>query len=66
MKNKNTLSGLAVANFSKQIDGKETMLCILTNKKGAELTITNYGAKIDCIAYGTGSVRQVNRCSYRT
>ena len=46
MKNKNTLSGLAVANFSKQIDGKETMLCILTNKKGAELTITNYGAKI--------------------
>ena len=45
MKNKNTLSGLAVANFSKQIDGKETMLCILTNKKGAELTITNYGAK---------------------
>ncbi len=46
MKNKNTLSGLAVANFSKQIDGKETMLCILTNKKGAELTITNSGAKI--------------------
>ena len=46
MKNKNTLSGLAVANFSKQIAGKETMLCILTNKKGAELTITNYGAKI--------------------
>lgn len=46
MKNKNTLSGLAVANFSKQIDGKETMLCILTNKKSAELTITNYGAKI--------------------
>ena len=46
MKNKNTLSGLTVANFSKQIDGKETMLCILTNKKGAELTITNYGAKI--------------------
>ncbi len=46
MKNKNTLSGLAVANFSKQIDGKETMLCILTNKKGAALTITNYGAKI--------------------
>ena len=46
MKNKNTLSGLTVSNFSKQIDGKETMLCILTNKKGAELTITNYGAKI--------------------
>lgn len=37
---------MTVADFGKQIDGKETMLCILTNKKGAELTITNYGAKI--------------------
>ena len=46
MKNKSTLSGLTVANFNKQIDGKETMLCILTNNKGAELAITNYGAKI--------------------
>ena len=46
MKNESTLSGLTVANFSKQIDGKETTLCILTNNKGAELTITNYGAKI--------------------
>lgn len=46
MKNKSTLSGLEAANFSKHIDGKETMLCILTNKQGAELTITNYGAKI--------------------
>ena len=46
MKNEHTLSGLAVANFNKQIDGKETMLCILTNSKGAELSITNYGAKI--------------------
>ena len=46
MKNESTLSGLTVANFTKQIDGKETMLCILTNNKGAELTITNYGAKI--------------------
>ena len=46
MKNESTLSGLTVANFSKQIDGKETMLCILTNNKGAELTITNYGAQI--------------------
>lgn len=46
MKNEHTLSGLAVANFNKQLDGKETMLCILTNSKGAELSITNYGAKI--------------------
>lgn len=46
MKNKTSLSGLNVDNFNKQIDGKETMLCILTNKNNSELTITNYGAKI--------------------
>ena len=36
MKNINTLSGLSVANFSKQIDGKETALYTLCNKVGAE------------------------------
>ncbi len=46
MKNKNTLSGLSAANFSKLIDGKQTALFCLTNKTGAELAITNYGAKI--------------------
>ncbi|MEG1748884.1 MAG: aldose epimerase family protein [Tannerellaceae bacterium] len=46
MENECTLSGLAISNFSKLIDGKATKLCVLTNKKGAELTITNYGAKI--------------------
>ena len=39
MKNINTLSGLSVANFSKQIDGKETALYTLCNKVGAELAI---------------------------
>lgn len=46
MDNKHTLSGLAVSDFSKCIDGKETVLFSLTNKNGVELTITNYGAKI--------------------
>lgn len=46
MKNKIALSGLQINNFSKQIDGKETTLYILTNKNGVELTVTNYGAKI--------------------
>jgi aldose 1-epimerase len=46
MGNTKTLSGLYTADFEKQIDGKETKLCVLTNKKGAELTILNYGAKI--------------------
>lgn len=46
MKNKYTLSGLAEEDFIKQIDGKETMLCVLSNRRGSELTITNYGAKI--------------------
>lgn len=46
MKNKITLSGLQVDDFCKQVDGKNTSLCILTNKNGAELTVTNYGARI--------------------
>lgn len=46
MKNENTLSGLSAANFSKQIDGKETALYVLSNRAGAEVAITNYGAKI--------------------
>jgi aldose 1-epimerase len=46
MKNERTLSGLTIRNFEKQIDGKDSKLCVLTNKNGAELTVTNYGAKI--------------------
>ena len=46
MKNEQTLSGLSIANFEKVVDGKETLLCVLTNKVGSELTILNYGAKI--------------------
>jgi len=46
MKNEQTLSGLLVADFHKVIDGKDVFLCVLTNKVGSEVTITNYGAKI--------------------
>ncbi|MDH6306138.1 aldose 1-epimerase [Parabacteroides sp. PF5-5] len=46
MKNEKTLSGLTPEHFEKLIDGKTTKLCILTNSIGAELTVTNYGAKI--------------------
>lgn len=46
MENKYTLSGLSVANFNKSIDSKDVMLYTLSNKHGAELAITNYGAKI--------------------
>ncbi len=46
MKNKVALSGLHVDDFCRQIDGKNTTLCLLTNQSGAELAITNYGAKI--------------------
>jgi len=44
--NKQTLSGLIISDFKKIVDGKETKLCVLTNKAGAEVTILNYGAKI--------------------
>ncbi len=46
MENKITLSGLCVDSFSKQTDGKEIGLYVLSNTKGAELTVCNYGAKI--------------------
>ncbi len=46
MKNEQTLSGLPTEDFRKVIDGKETCLCILTNRSGSEMTVTNYGAKI--------------------
>jgi len=44
--NQETKSGLQVSSFEKNIDGKHTSLYILTNKNGAELTISNYGARI--------------------
>jgi aldose 1-epimerase len=39
-------SGLLVGAFEKTVDGKQTGLYILKNKKGSEVTVTNYGAKI--------------------
>ena len=46
MKNSITRSKLSVTNFQKLVDGKNTELCILSNKQGAELVVLNYGAKI--------------------
>lgn len=41
-----TKSGLKPADFEKIIDGKQVNLFVLKNDKGAEVTVTNYGAKI--------------------
>ena len=46
MTNSPTLSGLYDADFNRVIDSKVTMLCVLTNESGAEMCVTNYGAKI--------------------
>ena len=46
MKNKVSLSCLDTDKFDKLVDGKRTQLVILRNKNGAEVTITNFGAKI--------------------
>ena len=46
MEDKMTKSGLHLSDFCKQVDGKDTSFCVLTNKAGAEVVITNYGAKI--------------------
>ena len=46
MKDNYTLSSLAKADFNQLIEGKETALYVLSNAAGAELCVTNYGAKI--------------------
>jgi aldose 1-epimerase len=46
MKKTLTLGGLDRKNFQKTIDGKPVDLYILSNQKGAEVSITNYGGKI--------------------
>ena len=46
MKDNYTLSSLAKADFNQLIEGKQTALYVLSNAAGAELCITNYGAKI--------------------
>jgi len=46
MTNSLTLSGLQTSDFQKDIEGKQTWLCVLTNKAGSEITVLNYGAKI--------------------
>ena len=40
------LSGLKRADFQKVIQGKETDLFILSNDKGVEVAVTNYGGAI--------------------
>lgn len=46
MQTNQTKSGLALDGFSEKVDGKEVKMYILSNSKGAEATIINYGAKI--------------------
>ena len=46
MENVKTKSGLCFEAFNKQVEGKQTSICVLSNKKGTEAVITNYGAKI--------------------
>lgn len=41
-----TKSGLTPAEFSGKVDGQDVQMYVLTNNKGAEATVLNYGAKI--------------------
>ncbi len=41
-----TSSGLRRSDFESDIDGKRTSLYVLKNRQGAEVCITNYGARI--------------------
>ena len=46
MQTNETKSGLTPANFSGKVDGKDVQMYVLSNNKGAEATIINYGGKI--------------------
>lgn len=46
MKHTLSTSGLSPDDFRKEIDGTEITLQVLRNAAGAELSVTNYGAKI--------------------
>ena len=46
MINTTYLCGLDKADFQKTVDGKQTDLFILKNKKGSELAFTNYGGAV--------------------
>ena len=39
-------SGLDMKRFDSMVDGKQTKLYVLTNARGAEMTVCNYGAAI--------------------
>lgn len=45
-KEERTLSGLLPADFIVTVDGKPTALYVLTNDKGAEACVTNYGGRL--------------------
>ncbi len=45
----NTVTGLDPQKFQKEVDGKQTALYILKNKKGHEVGITNYGGALVAI-----------------
>ncbi|MDR1504899.1 MAG: galactose mutarotase [Prevotella sp.] len=46
MQTNETKSGLNPASFSGKVDGKDVQMYVLTNNKGAEATVINYGGKI--------------------
>lgn len=46
MQKNETKSGLNPASFSGKVDGKDVQMYVLTNNKGAEATVINYGGKI--------------------
>lgn len=41
-----TKSGLNTHDFEGKVDGKEVKMYVLSNNKGAEITVINYGAKV--------------------
>ena len=55
-----TLSGLDPIRFEGTVDGKATHLYVLTNRNGAEICVTNYGAIVPSIMMPDRKGRMAN------
>ena len=49
---KRTVSGVETERFDSVIDGRRTALYVLTNGKGMEACVTNYGARLVSLVFG--------------
>lgn len=50
-----TVSGIKTKDFETVLDGKDVRLYVLSNRKGAEICITNFGGIVVSLVVPTGA-----------